>query len=196
MSESQHQPRVETTRRAIGPRRLIHDGLVLIGIIGATYYWFYLLGGGDPSDARAYWLIDPANMYANGPMGSHNAYLYSPAFAQLVAPIQGLPFDVFAAIIRGLELAALVWMAGPLTLPVMLLPPVASEINGGNINLLVAAAIVLGMRRPAAWAFVRRKGDRRLASVRGPRMAAIGIALAATARSSLSRSSSHQRSGD
>ena len=34
------------------------------------------------------------------------------------------------------------------------LPPVALELYHGNVHLLIAAAIVLGMRYPAAWSFV------------------------------------------
>ena len=34
------------------------------------------------------------------------------------------------------------------------LPPVALELYHGNIHMLIAAAVVLGMRYPAAWSFV------------------------------------------
>ena len=46
-----------------------------------------------------------------------------------------------------------VWLAGPFTLLVLFTVPVASEINAGNIQLLLAAAIVLGVpQRGAGWA--------------------------------------------
>ncbi|HYL41368.1 MAG TPA: hypothetical protein VET90_08675, partial [Candidatus Binatus sp.] len=64
-----------------------------------------------------------------------------------------LSFDAFVAIWRAILLVTLVWLAGPLTLPVLLLLPVASEVNAGNIQILLAAAIVAGFRHPAAWAF-------------------------------------------
>ena len=54
------------------------------------------------------------------------------------------PFEVFIAIWRAALLAAVVYLAGPLTLLVLFLSPVASEINAGNIQILLALAIVLG----------------------------------------------------
>jgi hypothetical protein len=62
-----------------------------------------------------------------------------------------LPFEAFAAIWRAILLAVFVWLAGPLAAPIMFLPPVASEINAGNIQILLAAAIVVGFRGPAGW---------------------------------------------
>ena len=51
-------------------------------------------------------------------------------------------------------LAALVYLAGPFTIFVLFTVPVASEINAGNIQILLALAIVWGFRWPATWAFV------------------------------------------
>ena len=48
----------------------------------------------------------------------------------------------------------LVYLAGPFTIFVLFTVPVASEINAGNIQLMLALAIVLGFRWPATWAFV------------------------------------------
>ncbi len=36
----------------------------------------------------------------------------------------------------------------------MALYPVAMEVSAGNVNLLIAAAVVVGFRYPASWAFV------------------------------------------
>ena len=55
---------------------------------------------------------------------------------------------------RAILLAILVYLAGPFTLFVLFTVPVASEINAGNIQLMLALAIVLGFRWPATWAFV------------------------------------------
>ena len=72
-----------------------------------------------------------------------------------------LSFEAFTAIWRAILCVALVWLAGPFTLLVLFTVPVASEINAGNIQLLAAAAIVLGVpaqgRAALArglWAFV------------------------------------------
>jgi hypothetical protein len=65
-----------------------------------------------------------------------------------------LPFDVFVGIWRTILLATLVWLAGPFTPFVLLLVPVASEVNAGNIQILLAGAIVAGFRWPGTWSFV------------------------------------------
>jgi hypothetical protein len=61
---------------------------------------------------------------------------------------------VFVAIWRAILLGILVYLAGPFTLLVLFTVPVASEINAGNIQLMLALAVVLGFRWPATWAFV------------------------------------------
>ena len=137
-------------------RRVIRDGLVVLGIVAAIAYWWYLTTtGGSPVDVRAYWVADPSNPYAAALSGqTTNAYLYSPAFEFVVGWWRGIPFEVFVAIWRAILLALLVWMAGPFTIFVLFTVPVASEINAGNIQIMLAAAIVIGFRFPAAWSFV------------------------------------------
>ena len=49
---------------------------------------------------------------------------------------------------------ALAWTAGRLSLPLLLLQPVVASIALGNIEILMAAAIVAGFRWPATWSFV------------------------------------------
>jgi hypothetical protein len=68
--------------------------------------------------------------------------------------LRWIPFDVFVALWRAVLLALVVWMAGPFTIFVLFTVPVASEINAGNIQIMLAAAIVIGFRFPAAWSFV------------------------------------------
>jgi hypothetical protein len=137
-------------------RRIVRDGLVVLGIIAAVVYWWYLTTtDGLPVDVRAYWVADPSNPYAAALSGqTTNAYLYSPAFEFIVSWWRAIPFEVFVAIWRAVLLALLVWMAGPFTIFVLFTVPVASEINAGNIQIMLAAAIVIGFRFPAAWSFV------------------------------------------
>ena len=135
--------------------RIVRDALVLLGILGAVTYWVLMTrDGGLPVDVRYYWAADPANLYPFPELAEKNGYNYSPAFEFVVGWWRFVPFEVFAAIWRAILLAALVYLAGPFTLFVLLTPPVASEINAGNIQILLALAIVLGFRWPAAWAFV------------------------------------------
>jgi hypothetical protein len=136
--------------------RIARDGLVLLGIIAAATYWFILTQThGLPVDAHAYWVADQSDLYAAARAGqTDDRFLYSPAFAQALAWAAALPFDVFVALWRALLLAVLVYLAGPFTILVLFTPPVASEINAGNIQILLALAVVAGFRNHAAWAFV------------------------------------------
>lgn len=134
--------------------RIARGLLVGIGVVAAVFFWLMLTrDGGQPVDVAAYWRVDLSNLYGAGSLGT-NAFLYSPAFAQAVAPLTALPFDVFAAIWRAILLVILVYLAGPFTIFVLFTVPVASEINAGNIQLVLALAIVLSFRWPATWSFV------------------------------------------
>ena len=129
--------------------------LVGAGVALAVMYWWQLTQtGGSPVDARWYWSADPANLYPHPELGERNGYNYSPAFELVVGWGRLLPFEVFTAIWRAFLLATVVYLAGPFTVLVLLWYPVASEINAGNIQLLLALAIVLGFRWPVTWAFV------------------------------------------
>jgi hypothetical protein len=133
---------------------LIRLFLIGLGAAACAYYWWLLTtSGGSPVDVHAYWAADPTNLYPHADSTLHeDAYLYSPAFEVLVGWGRHLPFETFTAIWRALLLVVLVWLAGPFTLLVLFTVPVASEVNAGNIQLLFAAAIVLGFRKGAGWA--------------------------------------------
>jgi hypothetical protein len=139
-------------------RRALRDGLVVGGIAAAVTagllsYGVGISGTGVAAiDAHAYWLNRPPVTY--GPLaGTDNAYLYSPAFAQLLAPLTLLPWPAFLALwLTGL-LLVLRWLTGPL----LLLPAVIlffGEISYGNVHFLLAAAMVLGFRHPWTWSLV------------------------------------------
>ncbi len=104
-------------------------------------------------DAHAYWALDVANPYRL-PAGTPDAFLYSPPFVHVFGVLHVLPWPLFHALWLGVTLAALVWLAREWTLPMLALPPVFNEVFFGNINLFIAVAVVIGLRRPAAWAFV------------------------------------------
>jgi len=104
-------------------------------------------------DGRAYWLSDLSHLYGLG--SSHDdAFLYSPAFAELVAPLTNLPWAWFLALLTMANLAALWYLLGPWALPMLLFPVVSLELLMANINLLITVAIVAGFRRPYLWGFV------------------------------------------
>ncbi|MCY7419736.1 MAG: DUF2029 domain-containing protein [Chloroflexi bacterium] len=118
-------------------------GLSIAGIVHGT--WGY--------DAYAYWAIDPVHPYAAA-MNVYGAYLYSPAFAQLAAPLGWLPYPVFLPLWTGLLLGALAWLGRGWAAVLFLVPFVFLEVLAGNIQLLIAGALVLGFRWPASWAFI------------------------------------------
>jgi hypothetical protein len=104
-------------------------------------------------DMWAYWSTRFGLDYANAVPGQTGAYIYSPAFAHLIAPLAALPWVVFAGLwTAGLGLA-LWWLGGRWALPLALLPPVALSVAIGQVDVLMAVAVVIGFRWPAAWAF-------------------------------------------
>lgn len=136
--------------------RLVRYGpIAAVLLIGALYALWQLTGGAPESqDSKAYYLAGLDDPYARGDVGADYAFLYSPAFSQMLAPFRLLPVSVFVAVWTILLVGALTWTAGRLALPLLLLQPVIASIALGNIELLMAAAIVAGFRWPATWAFI------------------------------------------
>ena len=107
---------------------------------------------GPGHDARAYWSVPLDDPYVPGSVGQESAYLYSPAFLVALSPLRALSWPLFLGIWTTGLLAVLFWLARPLLfLPLLLL--CLPELWGGNITILLAAAIVIGFSRPFAWAF-------------------------------------------
>jgi hypothetical protein len=135
--------------------RMARDGLYVVGIVFAVAFWlFYTLNSGRPDDAHWYWSADTSALYPHPELAEKNGYNYSPAFELFIGWSRLFPFEVFVAIYRAVLLAAVVYMAGPFTLFVLLSEPVGSEINAGNIQILMALCIVWGFRLPWTWSFV------------------------------------------
>jgi Glycosyltransferase family 87 len=132
-------------------------GLVVAGIIWVTvvvkaepFAWGAI---GTGHDARPYWEAAMRAPYARAVVGAWDAYLYSPAFLQVIAPLRSLPWPSFLAGWQAILLVATAILSGPVLLgPVVAL--VAPELWGGNITLLIALAVVAGFRWPATWSFV------------------------------------------
>ena len=117
--------------------------------------WGRLWGTGQ--DAYCYWQAaqDLAHPYLHSEWNDPIAYVYSPAFLQLVSPLAGLPWQAFMAAWAAILLLAVRFLTGPRLLAAGLLFPFAAmEVAGGNVSLLLAVAIVLGFRWPAAWSIV------------------------------------------
>jgi hypothetical protein len=109
--------------------------------------------GGLAKDAHAYWLTAHHASLYGPPPGSRDAYLYSPAVAQVIHPLALLPFPWFACIIIACDIAAFVWMLFPLppswAVPLLLLT--APDLVVGQVTGIIAMAVVLAVLGRAGW---------------------------------------------
>jgi hypothetical protein len=137
--------------------------VVLIGVAALAVSWLGIVYFAEPwgatlapsgMDARCYWVPTLADPYLHSNWLDQIAYPYSPAFLQLVEPIRLLPWQAFMAVWAAVLMAALTYMTGPRLILLGLAFFGLMEIWGGNIELLVALAVVLGFRWPAVWSFV------------------------------------------
>lgn len=134
--------------------RLLRDGYVVLAVVLVGLRLFAVPPWADSVDAYAYWTTGTGDFYATAETGQIGAYLYSPAFAQILAPLVVLPLAVFTALWTAINLAALWWLLRRWALPSLLFLPIPFEIISGNVHLLYAVAIVAGFRYPATWALM------------------------------------------
>jgi hypothetical protein len=143
--------------------------LLAAGLVLAFGVWLLAVALSDPSvdvndpfsgqlvtaqDARSYYGLDLRDLYAGRTnWNAIGAYPYSPAFAQLVYPLDLLPWPMFVAAWTAILIVAAFLLTGP-ELFLVGLAVGLMEIAGGNISLLLALAIVAGFRHPWTWAFV------------------------------------------
>jgi hypothetical protein len=127
--------------------------------------WFWvergLLHPHLTSDGSAYWGIRDGRFYEypwlNELHGGPHPYVYSPAFAQIIWPLTLLELPTFIAIWVLIQLAAVAFLAGPLiaAVAVWLYSPLGlNAIWAGQIAPLMALALALAPRHPAAWSFL------------------------------------------
>jgi hypothetical protein len=131
--------------------------LNVVGIAVLVVFWTVIVGAGIKYDQWMYWLTQlDGTLYANAWNTGTDTYVYPPPFAQLFAPLTTLPWPVFHAAWTALLLGVLARLVGPAIAALLLIVwvPIGMEVTLGNVNLLVGAAILLGFRWPAAWAFV------------------------------------------
>lgn len=145
------------------------DARLVAGIVVAVVAWLLVIAWSDPTvnatqpwsgqpvtaqDARSYFGLNLSDLYAGRTdWNGIGAYPYSPAFAQLVYPLDLLPWPAFVGAWTAILIGA-VWL---LTGPELFLVGLAvggMEIAGGNVSLLLALAMVAGFRWPWTWSFV------------------------------------------
>lgn len=145
----------ERRRLTAARLRALRHGLTVAGLLFAGYLFVVVAPQAQTVgfDAFAYWHLDIENPYPQA-AGALGAFTYTPVAARLFAPAALLPWPVFLWLWLAVLVATLVWLGWRQTLLVLAFPPVAVELYHGNIHLLMAAAIALGFRYPAAWAFI------------------------------------------
>lgn len=121
--------------------------LVVLRLFDVAPWTFWAL------DMHTYWATGAGIDYATSNPYEIGAYLYAPAFAQAISPLTALPWPWFAALWTAISVAAYAWLAGRWAFPLLFSGAVALELYLGQIDILIAAAIVLGFRYPAVWAF-------------------------------------------
>ena len=135
--------------------RALRDGLGIAGLLFAGY----LFGVAAPMygtvgfDAVAYWNVNLDHPYLSV-AGQLGAFPYTPVAARAFAPASLLTWQSFWWLWESILVATVIWLGGRRALRVLAFPPVSVELYHGNVHLLLAAAAALGLRYPAAWAFV------------------------------------------
>lgn len=135
--------------------------MVVAGVVLAVIAWLLIVAFCEPfgrlwgtgQDARSYWAPSLADPYANADWTTPSAYPYAPVLLQVLQPIRVLSWQMFIAVWAALLIGAVAWLTGPRLVAAGIVFA-AMELAGGNIELLLAVAIVLGFRWPSAWAFV------------------------------------------
>lgn len=118
-------------------------------------------------DAGAYWAARPGDLYTGWEMrpDGYAAFLYSPAFADALIPFRVLPpqiftalwqfglFAVMAVVARGWSIVFVLAALPSLVFDVLEpLDLVVRDISHGNVQVLLGAVAVVGLRRPYLWA--------------------------------------------
>ncbi len=137
-------------RRRVRPARA---GLAIVG--AALLVLLALYGPG--TDATSYWSFDLAHPYTAATLSltGTDAFRYAPPLAYAFLPFHVLSFTAFRVVWMAIEFACLAALVGwRWALALVAMYPVTLELSSGNIHLLMALAVAIGFRYPAAWSFL------------------------------------------
>jgi hypothetical protein len=138
------------------PRRRLPCVLTAVALIVVFLFGLgvaYTMGFGY--DSHAYWeAAHRLDDLYNRPPLAKDAYLYSPAFVQVLWPMAQLPWPAFAVLWAVLLTVAFFWLLKDLrpTWFVIGMLACVPEILTGNVYGLMAVCLVLGVRRGWPWA--------------------------------------------
>jgi hypothetical protein len=112
----------------------------------------FTLGGWPLHDTADFWLagrhvLEGGPVYQMNPSGLL-VFIYGPPWAILWAPISLLPLELVCALVLAAQVLALRYVAGSWVAAGLYcwLPVVSGELTTGNVDLLMAAAILAGIR--------------------------------------------------
>lgn len=132
--------------------------LVLTWLVCAGVAYIFISIGSEGTlgqDAHAYWLAMQGGELYDGRPTELDAYLYSPLFVQVLAPLGLLPWPVFHAVWLAAGASATVWLVKPLALrwavPAAL--TATTDLVIGNIYVFLAVMVALAVRTPSVWIF-------------------------------------------
>jgi hypothetical protein len=141
----------------VGRLRLPPLGLVILAGIGALLLLVVAAGWPTPSDEHAYWLaarrlLDGQPLYdPTATTVTPYAYWYPPIVAQVLMPVAAvLPSLVFTGLWTVLMLGCLFYLSDRrilVALALVVFLPVAVEFGFRNVHLVLAALVVLAIRR-------------------------------------------------
>jgi len=135
--------------------RALRDGAIVAGLLFAAYLFAVVAPQVRTFgfDAYAYWSLNPSNPYAVT-AGGLGAFTYTPVMVRVFSPVSALAWPTFLWLWTAVLVATVIWLGWRWWFAVLAFPPVALELYHGNVHLLMAAAIALGFRYPAAWWFI------------------------------------------
>lgn len=151
-------PRTIGVGRWFAARPYLLNALAIAGafVAGGQILLWSVMGAWPFHDTAAYWLagrhlLDGAPVYYPG---SYLEFLYAPPLAVLAAPFSLLPLGLVTAALFGAQVLALRYVAGSWRAAglVSWLPFVPRELVTGNVDLLMAAVLLAGIRGRAGWA--------------------------------------------
>ena len=137
--------------------RPVGYGLIIAGLLFLAYLFVVVAPQVQTfgHDAFAYWNVSLPDPYSI-PWLDLGGFFYAPPVALLFDWFDVVDWWVFSFLWLMLLVGSVIWMGwSPLwILAGLALPPVALELYGGNIHILLAVAIVLGFSHPWTWSFV------------------------------------------
>jgi len=123
--------------------------LALLGLVAAVAAWILVVRYAQGYDTHSYWAVNAADPYAV-PYGAVDAFSYSPAVASVFQFARVLPFPVFYGLWTAMLIGIVLWLV-PRRWWALAIVGALFELFIGNVHLVIAGGMVLGLTRTAAW---------------------------------------------